>query len=113
MNNIEVVTKKGLSFTNWEKTREILPIHNGRQVTFGQYLQDTEPEEWELAIKMAKRVLENSFMFLLEWQMDIPEVRDHATILLTGGIVSEYNYDYRIAGVFAANALERMRNEIR
>jgi hypothetical protein len=44
---------------------------------------------------------------------DIPEIRNHATILLTGGVVSEYNYDYRIAGVFAANALERMRDEIR
>jgi hypothetical protein len=40
-------------------------------------------------------------------------LRNHATILLTGGIVQEYQYDYRIAGVFAVNALERMKDEVR
>jgi hypothetical protein len=113
MDRMEVITKKGLNLTNWDKTREMLPIHNGCQVTFGQYLQDTEPEEWELAINMARRVLERSFIFLLEWQLDIPTIRNHAEILLTGGIVQEYQYDYRIAGVFAANALGRMKDEVR
>lgn len=99
----DVFTKSGLNLSNWDENQ--IPTINGYRESFGQYLKRTEPEEWDNLIKIAQKVLNNRFKFLLDWKLDNRDIKNHATILLTGGIIYEYGFDYRIAGVFAANVL--------
>lgn len=105
---LDVVTNNGLNLSDWEVCQKQLPKDlSGRLVTFGEHMRKTDPEGWEKLIDMAVDELDRNFEFLHEWMLDIPSVMDKACTLLAGGIIAQYNFDYRIAGVLAAQALTR------
>lgn len=104
------VTKTGLNLSDWDICKKQISQVDPN-ITFGEYLKNTEPNEWELGINMAIKIIQKGFMFILDWKLEDSDIFNHAVLLISGGFILEHQYDYRIAGIFVYNALRIMSGD--
>lgn len=91
-----------LDLSNWDDLSKNIPS----RITFGQWMQDKHPDEWQALLQESQKVLDEHFAFLKKWKVNIHEVRELASRLLSGGIImNNPGIDFRVAGVLADNVL--------
>jgi hypothetical protein len=97
-----------IDLSDWNTVFKSVP----EDKTFGQWMREDHPEQWNTLIEQAQSVLDNYFPFLKEWKFrelaSFTDIREVASRLLSGGIIVKHpNIDFRVAGVLAENVLPK------